>query len=45
MAPGQTTIGDSVLAALSAYAADPEADPLSAAKFILIGDPATKIEW
>jgi hypothetical protein len=42
---GITTVGDSVRAALEAYAADGGGDATAPAKFILLGDPATRIDW
>ncbi len=40
-----TTIGDSVRAALAAYAADPEGDPGLPVRFIFLGDPAIRVDW
>ncbi len=40
-----TTVGDSVRAALAAYAAAPDGDPGLAARFILLGDPAIQVDW
>ncbi len=40
-----TTVGDSVRAALAAYFADPEGDPELPARFILLGDPAIRVDW
>ena len=42
---GVSTIGDSVRAALAAYFADPEGDPELPARFILLGDPAIRVDW
>jgi hypothetical protein len=39
------TIGDSVRAALAAYAASGKGDPDAPRIFILLGDPATRVDW
>ena len=40
-----STIGDSVRAALAAYAASGEGDPTLPRIFIFLGDPATRVDW
>jgi len=39
------TVGDSVRAALAAFAASGEGDPDTPRIFILLGDPATRVDW
>jgi hypothetical protein len=39
------TVGDSVRAALAAYAASGTGDPTGPAGFVLLGDPATRVDW
>ena len=40
-----STLGQSVLAALAAYAAAPDSDPDLPRKYILLGDPAVTADW